>query len=97
MKVTRLKAAYFENPARFAFALSRFQMLRLAFNAVRSAIKADPGIVILTGNLELFRNPDLKFCAESNCENEVDIAGARCAKCIALLSGRDTAKGTSNG
>lgn len=51
VKVEDMKAALF--PGRIAFTMTRFNLLRLAWGALRAALLGAPGIAISVGDLEV--------------------------------------------
>lgn len=57
MKVKNMKAAVFseegDRPGRIAFTMTRWDLLRLAWNATIAAIRGETGIAISTGDLEM--------------------------------------------
>lgn len=52
-----MKAAVFDRPGRIAFTVSRYNLLRLAGNALVAAIRGDKCISIETGDLEVLETP----------------------------------------
>lgn len=56
-----MKAAIFNaddaRPGRIAFTMSRYDLLRLAFNSIKAAILGVPSIAISVGDLEILKPP----------------------------------------
>jgi hypothetical protein len=55
-----MKAAVFERPGRISFTMTRYDLLRLAWNATIAAIRGEVGIAIGTGDLEVLELPPHK-------------------------------------
>jgi hypothetical protein len=60
MNVDQMKVAVLpegDRPGRIAFTMTRYDLLRLAWNATAAALRGAKGIAIATGDLELIERP----------------------------------------